>query len=137
MATLRHPRHSFLIFCTSDNLARCNLKLSRRCESLRYSSLREHVLFLDVLTNTLFFSRVKNGLNMMVSGLNHLPGRVKRSDLLQSERYIRCYRRADTGPGVINRDSFTLGTFRKHSFGLLWACWGLWRLLEAKPNIQW
>ena len=43
-----------------------------------------------------FFSRVKNvknGLRMMVSGLNHLLGRVKRSDLVQSGR--------DTSPDVV------------------------------------
>ena len=33
-----------------------------------------------------FFWGVKNGRKMMVSDLNHLPGRVKRSDLVQSER---------------------------------------------------
>ena len=32
------------------------------------------------------FSGVKNGLKMMVSNLNHLLGRVKRSDLVQNER---------------------------------------------------
>ena len=40
-----------------------------------------------------FFSRVKNGLKMMISGLNHLLGRVKRSDLVQSGR--------DTSPDVV------------------------------------
>ena len=40
-----------------------------------------------------FFSRVRNGLKMMVSGLNHLLGRVKRSDLVQSGR--------DTSPDVV------------------------------------
>ena len=39
------------------------------------------------------FSRVRNGLRMMVSGLNHLLGRVKRSDLVQSGR--------DTSPDVV------------------------------------
>ena len=33
-----------------------------------------------------FFSRVRNGLKMMVSGLNHLLDRVKTSDLVQSGR---------------------------------------------------
>jgi hypothetical protein len=40
-----------------------------------------------------FFSRFKNGLRMMVSGLNHLLGRVKRSDLVQSGW--------DTSPDVV------------------------------------
>ena len=40
-----------------------------------------------------FFSGFKNGLKMMVSDLNHLPGRVKRSDLVQSGR--------DTSPDVV------------------------------------
>ena len=39
------------------------------------------------------FSRVRNGLRMMVSGLNHLLGRVKRSDLVQSGR--------DTSPDAV------------------------------------
>ena len=33
-----------------------------------------------------FFSRVRNEIRMMVSGLNHLLGRVKRSDLVQNGR---------------------------------------------------
>ena len=37
--------------------------------------------------------RVKSALKMMVSDLNHLPGRVKRSDLVQSGR--------DTSPDVV------------------------------------
>ena len=40
-----------------------------------------------------FFSRVRNELRMMVSGLNHLLGRVKRSDLVQSGW--------DTSPDVV------------------------------------
>ena len=44
------------------------------------------------LIDTLF-SGFKNGLKMMVSDLNHLPGRVKRSDLVQSGR--------DTSPDVV------------------------------------
>ena len=40
-----------------------------------------------------FFSRVRNGLKMMVSVLNHLRGRVKTSDLVQSRR--------DTSPDVM------------------------------------
>ena len=40
-----------------------------------------------------FFLGFKNGLKMMVSDLNHLPGRVKRSDLVQSGR--------DTSPDVV------------------------------------
>ena len=61
------------------------------------------------------FSGVKNGLKMMVSDLNYLPGRVKRYDLVQSGR--------DTSPDVVGgltRDHeqfITLGTSRKHSFG--------------------
>ena len=40
-----------------------------------------------------FFFEVRNGLKMMVSGLNHLLGRVKTSDLVQSGR--------DTSPDVV------------------------------------
>ena len=40
-----------------------------------------------------FFSRVRYELRMMVSGLNHLLGRVKRSDLVQNDR--------DTSPDVV------------------------------------
>ena len=75
----------------------------------------------------------------MGSGLNHLLGRVKRSDLVQSGR--------DTSPDVvggltwghkvINHDNITLGTSRKYSFGLIWTHLGLWRPLEVKPNAQW
>ena len=59
-----------------------------------------------------FFSVVIIELKMMVSGLNHLLGRVKTSDLVQSGR--------DTFPSVmgglkrakkvINHDNITLGT---------------------------
>ena len=40
-----------------------------------------------------FFSKVRNGLKIMVSGLNHLLGRFKTSDLVQSGR--------DTSPDVV------------------------------------
>ena len=43
--------------------------------------------------NRYTFFVVKSGLKMMVSDLNHLPGRVKRSDLVQSGR--------DTSPDVV------------------------------------
>ena len=52
----------------------------------------EHVLFLDAAIDSLF-PGVKNGLSMMVLDLNHLPGRLKRSDLVQSGR--------DTSPDVV------------------------------------
>ena len=66
-----------------------------------------------------FFSGFKNGLKMMVSDLNHLPGRVKRSDLVQSGRDTSpdVVRGANTGPRVIYHGYTTLGTSRKHSFG--------------------
>ena len=54
--------------------------------------MTENVLFLDQ-QRIQRFSRVKNGLRMMVSGLNHLLGRVKRSDLVQSGW--------DTSPDVV------------------------------------
>ena len=65
----------------------------------------------------------------MVSGLNHLLGRVKRSDLVQSGRDIpRCCGRANTGPGVIHHDNITLWDIPKT---LIWAHLGLWKPPEA------
>ena len=52
--------------------------------NMLYFSMPKHIHFL---------SRVRNGLRMMVSGLNHLLGRVKRSDLVQSGW--------DTSPNVV------------------------------------
>ena len=59
-----------------------------------------------------FFSGVIIELKMMVSGLNHLLGRVKRSDLVQSGRDTSpdVVGGANTGPKVINHDNITLGT---------------------------
>ena len=53
------------------------------------------------------------------SDLNQLPGRVKRSDLVQSGRdtspdVVGGLKR---GPGVIYHGNITLGTSQKHSFG--------------------
>ena len=49
----------------------------------------------------------------------------------------RCCGRANTGPGVIHHDNITLGTSRKHAFGLIWASGDLQRPVEVKPNRQW
>ena len=86
-----------------------------------------------------FFSGVIIELKMMVSGLNHLLARVKRSDLVQSGRdtFPDVVGRANTGLIVINHNDITLGTSQKYSFGLIWTHLGLWRPLEAKPNTQW
>jgi hypothetical protein len=51
------------------------------------------MLYFTMQKHIHFFSRFKNGLRMMVSGLNHLLGRVKRSDLVQSGW--------DTSPDVV------------------------------------
>ena len=67
-----------------------------------------------------FFSRVRNWLKMTVSVLNHLPGRVKTSDLVQSGRDTN----TDVVEGLtINHDNITLGTSLKYSFGHLEASW--------------
>ena len=66
---------------------------------------------------------------MMVSGLNHLLGRVMRSDLVQSGRdtspdVVAGLARA---PKVINHDNITLGTSENThlgSSGLIWASGG-------------
>ena len=86
-----------------------------------------------------FFPGFKSGLKMMVSDLNHLPGRVKRSDLVQSRR--------DTSPdvvgGLIRAQEYYLsvtslwGRPENTHLGLIWAHLGLWRPLEAKPDRQW
>ena len=52
-----------------------------------------NMLYFSMQKQIHFFSRFKNGFKMMVSGLNHLLGRVKRSDLVQSGR--------DTSPDVV------------------------------------
>ena len=59
------------------------------------------------------FSKVKNGLKMMVSNLNHLLGRL----ILRGQTWSRvggtpprCCGRANTGPGVVTHDNVTLGT---------------------------
>ena len=75
----------------------------------------------------------------MVSDLNHLPGRVKRSDLVQSGR--------DTSPDVVGgltraqEQYITVISLWERPenthLGLIWAHLGLWRPLEAKPNRQW
>ena len=73
------------------------------------------------------FLGVNNGLRMVVSDLNQLVGRVKRSDLVQSGR--------DTSSDVVGgltraREQYiTVISFGAHL--------GLWRPLEAKPNTQW
>ena len=85
------------------------------------------------------FRGSENGLRMMVSGLNHLLGRVKRSDLVQSGR--------DTSPDVVGgltraqEQYITVISLWERPenthLGLIWAHLGLWRPLEAKPNRQW
>ena len=75
---------------------------------------------------------------MMVSDLNHLPGRVKRSDLVQSGR--------DTSPDVVGgltraqEQYITVISLWERPenahLGLIWAHLGLWRPLEAKPDRQ-
>ena len=52
-----------------------------------------NMFYFQMLEHIHLFSRLRNGLKMMVSGLNHLLGRVKTSDLVQSGR--------DTSPDVV------------------------------------
>ena len=76
---------------------------------------------------------------MMVSDLNQLAGRVKRSDLVQSGW--------DTSPDVVEgvtrgQEQYTTvislwGRPENTHLGLIWAHLGLWRPLEAKPDRQW
>ena len=71
----------------------------------------------------------------------HQPTRwhlsVSSHKTLSSKRHIGAGWKRPTAPEVISHDNITLGTSRKHSFGPIWASWGLWRPLEAKPNRQW
>ena len=70
------------------------------------------MFFFDPLTHTLFFqgskSSVRKSLEVRLGPeqAGHLP------------RYCG---KADTGPAVIRRDNITLGTFRKHTFGVIGA----------------
>ena len=57
-----------------------------------------------------FFSGLMIELKMMVSGVNHHVGRVKRSDLVQSGRATSPDIVGGLTPSVINHDDITLGT---------------------------
>ena len=71
----------------------------------------------------------------MVSGLNHLLGRVKRSDLVQSGR--------DTAPDVVGgltqaqELSITIISLWERPEQVTWVILALWGPLEAKPNRHW
>ena len=78
-------------------------------------------MFYFQIPSTYTFSGGIIELKMMVSGLNHLLGRVKRSDLVQCGRDTpppRCFGRANTGPKVINHDNITLGRPENTQLGI-------------------
>ena len=107
----------FLNFCTSVKLTRREMKMSWAIWKFQ----------VNIMTGTCcilihFFSRVRNELKMMVSGLNHLLGRVKSPEWVG--HLPRWCGRAETGPGVIHHANIALGTS------------DLQRPLEAKPNRQ-
>ena len=124
------PDHHFLTVCTSDKLACRRMQLSGPCEIFR-----QHVLLLDIHTHALF-SRVRIGLSMMVSGLNHLPRRMKQVRLcLEWVTHLsQCCRRANKGPRVINHDSTTLRPWERSEiahFGTLEAS-----RRQTKPTME-
>jgi hypothetical protein len=91
--TLRHPTPSifnFFHFWLARPPANCIISAVWKFQVLIMTGTCS--IFRPKIQYT-FFRGSKNGLRMMISGLNHLLGRVKRSDLVQSGR--------DTSPDVV------------------------------------
>ena len=99
-----------------------NWVISRRCESFSYSSWRELVLFLDLLTHTLLSEVQKRD---QIDGFWSKSSSKKSQEVRPGPEWAghlaRSCGRAETGSGVTNHDNITLRTSRKTDSGPFWA----------------
>ena len=110
---VHNPDPQLLTFCTSDKLPGGTWNFVTCLKVVGPHHDGNMFYFRYTNTSTYTFSRVRNGLKMMVSGLKSSSRKI--SDVRLRPEWAghlpRCCGMADMGPGVIDHDRITLGTF--------------------------